>query len=78
MILQGYYWPSIKSDAEAYMQAYEPCQQFSRLTHQPAELLTSILCPWPFAKWGMDLVVPLPLGKYKMKFAIVAIKYYTK
>ncbi|KAL5542109.1 hypothetical protein UlMin_009819 [Ulmus minor] len=78
VILQGYYWPTIKSDAEAYVQACEPCQHFSRLTHQPAELLNSVLSPWPFAKWGVDLIGPLPQGKYKMKFAIVAIDYYTK
>ena len=78
VILQGYYWPTIKSDAEAYVQACEPCQYFSRLTHQPAELLNSVLSPWPFAKWGVDLIGPLPQGKYKMKFAIVAIDYYTK
>ncbi|KAL5553887.1 hypothetical protein UlMin_041288 [Ulmus minor] len=34
--------------------------------------------PWPFAKWGIDLIGPLPLGKYRMKFAVVAIDYYTK
>ncbi|KAL5575149.1 hypothetical protein UlMin_016848 [Ulmus minor] len=78
VILQGYYWPTIKSDAEAYVQACEPCQHFSRLTHQPAELLNSVLSPWPFAKWGVNLIGPLPQGKYKMKFAIVAIDYYTK
>ncbi|KAL5553876.1 hypothetical protein UlMin_041277 [Ulmus minor] len=36
------------------------------------------MSPWPFAKWGVDLIGPLPQGKYKMKFAIVAIDYYTK
>ena len=50
VILKGYYWLSIKSDAEAYVQACEPCQHFSRLTHQPAELLNSVLSPWCFAK----------------------------
>ena len=66
------------NDVEAYAHACEPCQQFSKLTHQPAELLNSVLSPWPFAKWGVNLISPLPQGKYKMKFAIVAINYYTK
>ena len=43
IILQGYYWPSMIKDVEAYVHACELCQQFSRLTHQPAELLSSIL-----------------------------------
>ncbi|KAL5569244.1 hypothetical protein UlMin_025819 [Ulmus minor] len=42
------------------------------------EKLNSVLSPWPFAKWGIDLIGPLPLGKYQMKFAVVAIDYYTK
>ena len=41
-------------------------------------MLNSVLSPWPFAKWGVDLIGSLPQGKYKMKFAIVAIDYYTK
>ncbi|KAL5545737.1 hypothetical protein UlMin_005424 [Ulmus minor] len=40
--------------------------------------LNSVLSPWPFAKWGIDLIGPLPLGKYRMKFVVVAIDYYTK
>ncbi|KAL5583471.1 hypothetical protein UlMin_015913 [Ulmus minor] len=36
------------------------------------------MSPWPFAKWGVDLISPLLQGRYKMKFAIVAIDYYTK
>ncbi|KAL5550392.1 hypothetical protein UlMin_000568 [Ulmus minor] len=42
------------------------------------EKLNSVLSPWPFVKWGIDLIGPLPLGKYRMKFAVVAIDYYTK
>ena len=36
------------------------------------------MSPWRFAKWGVDLIGPLRQGKYKMKFAIVTIDYYTK
>ncbi|KAL5577126.1 hypothetical protein UlMin_018825 [Ulmus minor] len=56
----------------------DACQRFSPLIHQPAEELNSVLSPWPFAKWGIDLIGPLPLGKYRMKFVVVAIDYYTK
>lgn len=78
VILQGYYWPDMMKHAKAYVRACKPCQLFSRLTHQPAEMLNSVLSPWPFAKWGIDLIGPLPLGKYRMKFAVIAIDYYTK
>ncbi|KAL5574548.1 hypothetical protein UlMin_016247 [Ulmus minor] len=44
--------------------------RFSPLIHQPAEELNSVISPWPFAKWGIDLIGPLPLGKYRMKFKL--------
>ncbi|KAL5551045.1 hypothetical protein UlMin_001221 [Ulmus minor] len=77
-IPQGYYWLSMAKDTEQYVRRCDTCQRFSPLIHQPAEELNSVLSPWPFAKWGIDLIGPLPLGKYRMKFAVVAIDYYTK
>ena len=43
--------------------------------HFPTKVSTT--CQ-PFSKWGIDLIRPLPHGKYQIKFAIVAIDYYTK
>ncbi|KAL5583578.1 hypothetical protein UlMin_016020 [Ulmus minor] len=74
----GYYWPNMAKDAEQYVRRCDACQRFSPLIHQPAEELNSVLSLWPFAKWGIDQIGPLPLGKYRMKFAVVAIDYYTK
>lgn len=34
--------------------------------------------PWPFAKWGVDFIGPLPKGRANAYFAIVAIDYFTK
>nr|XP_023905140.1 uncharacterized protein LOC112016914 [Quercus suber] len=44
----------------------------------PAEKLTTIASPWPFAQWGIDIVDPLPQGKGQVKFLLVAIDYFTK
>ncbi|XP_075655254.1 uncharacterized protein LOC142625494 [Castanea sativa] len=44
----------------------------------PAEKLTTITSPWPFAQWGIDIVCPLPLGKGQARFLLVAIDYFTK
>nr|XP_023894190.1 uncharacterized protein LOC112006122 [Quercus suber]XP_023925873.1 uncharacterized protein LOC112037295 [Quercus suber] len=44
----------------------------------PAEKLMTIISPWPFAQWGIDIVGPLPLGKGKVKFLLIAIDYFTK
>jgi len=46
----------------------------------PPEKLSSITSPWPFAKWGVDIVGPMPPreGKGKWKFLLVAVDYFTK
>ncbi|GJW69309.1 reverse transcriptase domain-containing protein [Tanacetum coccineum] len=40
--------------------------------------MTSIMAPWPFYQWGMDILGPLPQAVEKLKFVIVAIDYITK
>nr|GEX84764.1 reverse transcriptase domain-containing protein [Tanacetum cinerariifolium] len=40
--------------------------------------LTTITAPWPFYKWGIDIVSPFPEGPGKVKFLIVAMDYFTK
>ncbi|GKB82276.1 reverse transcriptase domain-containing protein [Tanacetum coccineum] len=41
-------------------------------------LMTSIMAPWPFYRWDMDIVGPIPQAAEKVKFLIVAIDYFTK
>nr|GEX72785.1 hypothetical protein [Tanacetum cinerariifolium] len=41
-------------------------------------LMTSIMAPWPFYQWGMDILGPLPPVRGGAKFVIVAIEYFTK
>ncbi|KAM0986068.1 hypothetical protein ACFX2C_013279 [Malus domestica] len=33
---------------------------------------------WPFAQWGLDMIGPMPVGKGKVRYAIVAVDYFTK
>ncbi|GKA07730.1 reverse transcriptase domain-containing protein [Tanacetum coccineum] len=40
--------------------------------------MTSIMAPWPFYQWGMDILGPLPQSARKVKFVVVAIDYFTK
>ncbi|GJS68635.1 putative reverse transcriptase domain-containing protein [Tanacetum coccineum] len=40
--------------------------------------LNPITSPWPFYKWGIDIVGPFPEGPGKVKFLIVVIDYFTK
>ncbi|CAL8117030.1 unnamed protein product [Prunus armeniaca] len=34
--------------------------------------------PWLFAQWELDLIGPLPQGTGQLKFAVVAVDYFTK
>jgi transposase InsO family protein len=45
---------------------------------QPHEKLSPIISPWPFAKWGVNIVGPMPPGKGKRRFLLVAVDYFTK
>lgn len=44
----------------------------------PQQIATSIMSPWPFFQWGMDVLGPLPEAPGKVKYVIVAIDYFTK
>ncbi|XP_022892635.1 uncharacterized protein LOC111407412 [Olea europaea var. sylvestris] len=45
---------------------------------EPAQSLSVVTSPWPFAKWGIDFIGSLPKGRESATFAIVAIDYFTK
>ena len=75
---QGYYWPTLMEDAKAYVNRCKKCQRYAKIHHVPAEPISSIIAPWPFVQWGIDIVGPLPAATRQRKFLIVAIDYFTK
>ena len=44
----------------------------------PQVEMRSIVSPWAFFKWGIDIVGPFPEAPGKVKFLIVAVDYFTK
>lgn len=48
------------------------------MQRRPSHELIVISSPWPFAKWGVDFIGPLPREKENACFAIVTIDYFTK
>nr|XP_017221509.1 PREDICTED: uncharacterized protein LOC108198257 [Daucus carota subsp. sativus] len=78
VLRQGYYWPTLRSDAFDFARACDKCQRFANFTHNPATSLTSMTSPWPFAMWGIDLIGELPKAKGGVKYAVVAVDYFTK
>ncbi|GKD46885.1 reverse transcriptase domain-containing protein [Tanacetum coccineum] len=67
-IRQGYYWPTMHRDARSVTQKCDSCQVHAPVPRRPKTLMTSIMAPWPFYQWGMDILGPLPQ----------AIDYFTK
>ncbi|CAA0817430.1 RNase H family protein, partial [Striga hermonthica] len=78
VLRQGYYWPTLKTDAAAWVRKCPKCQIFGPNIHRSPEELKSIYSTWPFAQWGIDLIGPLPTRKGGVRFAIVAVDYFTK
>ncbi|XP_063948153.1 uncharacterized protein LOC135152236 [Daucus carota subsp. sativus] len=78
ILRQGYYWPTLRSDAFNFARACDKCQRFANFTNSPATSLTTMTSPWPFAMWGIDLIGELPKAKGGVKYAVVAVDYFTK
>lgn len=68
----------MRKDAELYAKKCDKCQKHSSIPHMPAEALSAITSPWPFAQWGMDIVGPLPAAAAQKKFLLVTTDYFSK
>ncbi|GKV39886.1 hypothetical protein SLEP1_g47587 [Rubroshorea leprosula] len=78
VLRQGYYYPNMYKDATHFVQKCPRCQFFAHLTHQPAEELTNLVAPWPFAQWGLDLLGPFMKGVGGVTHLVVGVDYFTK
>ena len=74
---QGYYWPTMKSNAADYVRKFDRCQRQAPILRSPAQDLMSISSPWPFAQRGIDIVGPLPTAPAQKKL-LVATDYFSK
>ncbi|RDX96318.1 Gypsy retrotransposon integrase-like protein 1, partial [Mucuna pruriens] len=74
----GYYWPTLRHDCMEYVKKYDKCQRFAEGHKVPSEHLHSITSPWPFYRWGVDILGPFPMAPGQLKFLIVAVDYFTK
>jgi hypothetical protein len=74
----GFYWPDMNKDSMTIVWNCDKCQRFANITKQPPDELSSISSPWPFLQWGVDIVGPLSQGNGVVRFAVVAMDYFTK
>jgi hypothetical protein len=78
VIRQGFYWPAIICAANRVTRSGEACQKFSPRSGDPSQFTKLIAHTWPLQRWGLDIVGPLPTGQGNLKFAFVAVEYFTK
>ena len=68
----------MRKDATELIRKCKTCQEHAKISHLPAKPLASIISPWPFLQWGLDILGPLPIGKGQSKFVIIGVDYFTK
>ncbi|XP_050211472.1 uncharacterized protein LOC126661660 [Mercurialis annua] len=75
----GFYWPKMEQDCIRYAKGCEACQKAGPIQHVPAEELHSIIKPWPFRGWAVDLIGKIyPGSSDGHTFVIIATCYFTK
>lgn len=68
----------MEKDCLAFTQKCLACQKHGNVIHAPTTELHSMVSPWPFAQWGIDIVGPFPVGRAQMRFLLMAVDYFTK
>ncbi|GAU46913.1 hypothetical protein TSUD_402940, partial [Trifolium subterraneum] len=56
----------------------DKCQRHGDMHLAPANEMKTMISPWPFAWWGMDILGPFPTAARQVKYLIVAVDYFTK
>ena len=77
-IIAGYYWIDIEKVAKEFVRKCDKCKRHAPMIHQPGEPLHSVLSPWLFMKWGMDIVGLLPPAPGKVRFLLILTDYFSK
>nr|XP_027082689.1 uncharacterized protein LOC113705025 [Coffea arabica] len=77
-LLLGYFWPTMRMDAQVMVLCCPSCQHHAPEHHQPTNLMIPITSPWPFEQWGTDIIGPFPRAPGNYAYVVVAVDYFTK
>ncbi|XP_027166062.1 uncharacterized protein LOC113766031 [Coffea eugenioides] len=77
-LLLGYFWPSVRQDAQNLVLGCPSCQIHAPEHHQPSNFMVPITSPWPFEQWGTDIIGPFPKAVGGYTFLVTAVDYFTK
>ena len=68
----------MQKEALKYVKKCDQCQKFAPNTHQPGGFLNPLSSPWPFARWGLNIVGLFPKAAGNKKYLLVGTDYFTK
>ncbi|KAF8115986.1 hypothetical protein N665_0024s0013 [Sinapis alba] len=72
-----FFWPTMNTDCESYAKYCDMCQHHAPNIHRPTEFLRTTTAPYPFRRWGMDVIEPMPASR-QCRFVLVLTDYFTK
>ena len=67
----------MRADDTNYIKKCHRCQRLAPILKSPVQDLISILSPWPFSQWGIDIVGLLPTALIQKKLLLVATDYFS-
>ena len=74
-----YYWDIMETNCVDYVKSCHDCQAHANLNHVPPSVLYSMISPWPFSVWGIDVIERIaPKASNRHEYILVAIDYFTK
>jgi hypothetical protein len=66
-------------DCFEYYKGCQDYQRFGNFQRSPASIMNSIIKPWPFRGWGIDIIGQIFLPSSKgHKFIVEVMDYFTK
>lgn len=78
VINQGFYWPTLREDAKAYVKSCNKCQVFENVPQLPSIEQMPVVATWPFDMWGMDLMGRFSKARNGYEYLVVAVGYFSK
>jgi hypothetical protein len=78
MYQQGFFWPTVVSNADSIVHRREGCKFFACQKHVSSHQLQTIPITWPFSTWRLDLVGPFKKAKGRFTHIFVAADKFTK
>lgn len=74
-----YFWKIMEQDSFAFVKKCLQCQKNSNLIRAPAQEVQNQTSPWPFTKWGLDIIdkISPPSSKGHI-FMITTTDYFMK